>query len=260
MFSILVEDQGCVNYDYWFGEEKGLIGEIIFDGVFLVGWCFILLDVVELVVGVVVCVIVDGGGDGLSVWIVEFVLDVVVDFFFDILVWSKGFVFVNGFFFGWYWWNGLQWMFYVLELVIWVGVNSFVVLEFEQVFDLVVCFVGGFVFGVIEEQVFDVFCCCYVLEKCFYRVMEVLEILVFWICCQLWFFWVNVVFMVLGILCGGMGLVSQWQGLMCMRLILWVVVCVLYCYVLLSLLSYRRLFLLWVQMCVLFGVVVNCLS
>lgn len=149
--SILVEDQGRVNYDHRLGEEKGLIGEITLDGVPLAGWRSTPLDVAELAAGVAARATADSGGDGPSAWTAEFALDAAADLFLDTAAWSKGFAFVNGFFLGRYWRNGPQRTLYVPEPVTRTGANSLVVLELEQVLDPVARFVGGLALGATEE-------------------------------------------------------------------------------------------------------------
>ena len=149
--SILVEDQGRVNYEHRLGEEKGLIGEVTLDGVPLSAWRSTPLDVAALADAVTARPAVDVAGDGPSAWTAEFDLDAAADLFLDTAAWSKGYAFVNGFFLGRYWRNGPQRTLYVPAPVTLAGRNSLVVLELEQLIAPVARFVESPSLGVTEE-------------------------------------------------------------------------------------------------------------
>lgn len=134
--SILVEDQGRVNYDHRLGEEKGLIGAITLDGAPLSGWSSTPLDVAAIATHVATEIGADATDEilenGPTAWTAEFALDAPADLFFDTGSWSKGFAFVNGFFLGRYWRNGPQRTLYVPSPTTRAGANRLVVLELEQ--------------------------------------------------------------------------------------------------------------------------------
>ncbi len=101
--SILVEDQGRVNYDHRLGEEKGLIGEITLDGAAVTGWRSTPLDVAAIAAEIDAGQPTEAAGEGPLAWTTEFTLDAPTDLFLDTAPWSKGYAFVNGFFLGRYW-------------------------------------------------------------------------------------------------------------------------------------------------------------
>ena len=151
--SILVEEQGRVNYDHRLGEEKGLIGTPSLDGVRLTGWGSTPLDVAELAaeVGSRVADSSDDVISGPSAWIAEFDLDSPADLFLDTSAWSKGYAFLNGFFLGRYWRNGPQRTLFVPAPATTTGANRLVVLELEELFVPTADFVSGAVLGDTEE-------------------------------------------------------------------------------------------------------------
>ena len=144
--SILVEDQGRVNYDRRLGEEKGLIGAVTLDGVALTGWRATPLDVAALASGPR-----GEGTDGPSAWRAAFTLDAQGDLFLDTDAWGKGYAFVNGFLLGRYWRNGPTRTLYVPAPVTRVGDNTVVVLELEQLVSPVAAFVAAPSLGATEE-------------------------------------------------------------------------------------------------------------
>ncbi|WP_435743487.1 glycoside hydrolase family 35 protein [Microbacterium sp. PMB16] len=149
--SILVEDQGRVNYDHRLGEEKGLIGAIALDGVPLTGWRSTPLDVRPIAAEVGAR---DGGapaGESPTAWTAEFTLETDAALFLDTAAWGKGYAFVNGFFLGRYWRNGPQRTLYVPAPVTRAGSNRLVVLELENVLAPRAQFVGALSLGDTEE-------------------------------------------------------------------------------------------------------------
>ncbi|MBT2494764.1 beta-galactosidase [Microbacterium sp. ISL-59] len=146
--SILVEDQGRVNYDHRLGEEKGLIGAVTLDGTPITGWRSTPLDVAaEIDAGQPT----DAAGDGPHAWTTDFTLDAPADLFLDTAPWSKGYAFVNGFFLGRYWRNGPQRTLYVPAPATREGRNRLVVLELEQILAPIARFVEAPALGVTEE-------------------------------------------------------------------------------------------------------------
>ncbi|MFJ2502651.1 beta-galactosidase family protein [Microbacterium sp. NPDC087592] len=149
--SILVEDQGRVNYDHRLGEEKGLIGEITLDGAAVTGWRSTPLDVAAIAAEIDAGQPTEAAGEGPLAWTTEFTLDAPTDLFLDTAPWSKGYAFVNGFFLGRYWRNGPQRTLYVPATATREGRNRLVVLELEQVLAPVARFVEAPALGVTEE-------------------------------------------------------------------------------------------------------------
>jgi beta-galactosidase len=120
VLTILVEDQGRVNYGPRLGEEKGLIGEIRLDG------------------------------DGPLVLTGEFELTEPADLFLETAAWGKGLVWINGFALGRYWRRGPSQTLYVPGPVTRAGANQIVVLELEAMADETVRFVDGLRLGQTE--------------------------------------------------------------------------------------------------------------
>ncbi|WP_047523172.1 glycoside hydrolase family 35 protein [Microbacterium sp. ZOR0019] len=153
--SILVEDQGRVNYDHRLGEEKGLIGAVTLDGAPLSGWRCTPLDVAAIAAGIGTDAVADAeattSGDGPTAWTAEFELDARADLFLETASWSKGYAFVNGFFLGRYWRNGPQRTLYVPAPVTVAGTNRLVVLELEQLIERRAAFVPSPSLGATEE-------------------------------------------------------------------------------------------------------------
>ena len=147
--TIVVEDQGRVNYGTRIGEDKGLIGGVTLDGVELTGWTARPIDL-DRVPGLAAAAVVAGGdrrveraeaepfpaGPFLAAGTVE--LDAPADLFLDTLHWGKGLVWVNGFLLGRYWRRGPQRTLFVPSPVTRAGRNEVVVLEFEAIAEPVI--------------------------------------------------------------------------------------------------------------------------
>ena len=152
--SVLVEDQGRVNYADRLGELKGLIGQITLAGAPLTGWAATPIDVAALgerLSGDDAAALGKGGGATRGATVSsaastaagavsgpvalrgEFTLEKSTTLFLDTHGWGKGFAFVNGFFLGRYWSNGPQRTLYVPQPVVRAGVNTVVVLELDGV-------------------------------------------------------------------------------------------------------------------------------
>ena len=142
--TVLVEDQGRVNYGHRLGEEKGLIGGATLDGAPLAGWTATPIDLAT-VAGT------GTGALGRALLRGTFELDAPADLFLDTTAWGKGFAFVNGFFLGRYWRNVPQQTLYVPAPVLRAGANEIVVLELEQAAELVARFVAQPELGQLEE-------------------------------------------------------------------------------------------------------------
>ncbi|WP_223626258.1 beta-galactosidase family protein [Microbacterium sp. EST19A] len=148
--SILVEDQGRVNYDQRLGEQKGLIGDVTLDGVVLTGWRSTALDVASIAEAVGERGS-DSVGTGPLAWGADFTLESASDLFLDTASWSKGYAFVNGFFLGRYWRNGPQRTLYVPAPATRAGANRLIVLELEHLIAERATFVGALSLGDTEE-------------------------------------------------------------------------------------------------------------
>ncbi len=147
VLSILIEDQGRVNYDRRLGEEKGLIGVPRLDGAPLTGWRSTPLDVAAIAASGAF----GSGGHGPSAWTGEFGLDAPADLFLDTSAWTKGYAFVNGFFLGRYWRNGPQRTLCVPAPVTREGTNEIVVLELAHLLEPTAAFVPVAALGATEE-------------------------------------------------------------------------------------------------------------
>ena len=142
--TVVVEDQGRVNYADRLGEAKGLIGPVTLDGSPLTGWVSTPVDV-TVVAGA------GGGGIGRAAFRGSFDLDAPADLFLDTSAWGKGYAFVNGFFLGRYWRTTPQNTLYVPGPATRAGANEIVVLELEQVNETVARFVAEPSLGQLEE-------------------------------------------------------------------------------------------------------------
>ncbi|PVE91512.1 beta-galactosidase family protein [Microbacterium sp. TPD7012] len=150
LLSILVEDQGRVNYDHRLGEEKGLLGSVTLDGVPLTGWRSTPLDVTAITAAISGRSD-DAAEDGPLAWAGDFSLEEPSDLFLETSAWSKGYAFLNGFFLGRYWRNGPQRTLYVPAPATRSGANRLIVLELEHLVAPRASFVGALSLGDTEE-------------------------------------------------------------------------------------------------------------
>jgi beta-galactosidase len=150
--TVLVEDQGRVNYADRIGEEKGLIGQPLRDGAPLSDWSAtpIHLDAVAAAVADRLDDQRRGEGAGFALG-ARFRLDEPADLFLDTGALTKGFAFVNGFFLGRYWGNGPQRTLFVPAPVTVAGENELIVLELEAAPRRAVRFVPSAELGHREE-------------------------------------------------------------------------------------------------------------
>ncbi|MEV8240770.1 glycoside hydrolase family 35 protein [Microbacterium testaceum] len=142
--TVLVEDQGRVNYADRLGEAKGLIGPVTLDGAPLTGWTSTPVEVTTAAG-------TGSSGIGRAAFRGTFELDTPTDLFLDTSAWGKGYAFVNGFFLGRYWRNTPQTTLYVPSPTTRAGENEIVVLELEQVSAPVARFVAEPSLGQLEE-------------------------------------------------------------------------------------------------------------
>ena len=142
--TVLVEDQGRVNYGHRLGEEKGLIGGATLDGAPLTDWTATPIDLAAAAGA-------GAGTLGRALLRGTFEIDAAADLFLDTSAWGKGFALVNGFFLGRYWRNVPQETLYVPAPVLRTGANEIVVLELEQALAPVARFVAQPSLGQLEE-------------------------------------------------------------------------------------------------------------
>ncbi len=151
MLSILVEDQGRVNYGHLLGETKGMIGAPSLDGAPLSGWRVAPLDVAAIAAEIGERTQMADAGTLPGAWTADFELEATSDLFLDTQSWSKGYAFVNGFFLGRYWRNGPTRTLFVPGPATRAGENRLVVLELERVLEPVARFVSELSLGDREE-------------------------------------------------------------------------------------------------------------
>ncbi|WP_159501731.1 beta-galactosidase family protein [Microbacterium sp. 18062] len=147
--TVLVEDQGRVNYDVRLGEKKGLIGTVTLGGAPVTGWRATPIDLDDVRAAVAASdARPSAGRTGLRA---AFTLDEPADLFLDTAPLGKGFAFVNGFLLGRYWVNGPQRTLFVPAPVTRAGGNALVLVELEQVAEPVARFVPAARLGHLEE-------------------------------------------------------------------------------------------------------------
>ncbi len=147
--SILVEDQGRVNYGARLGEPKGLIGPASIDGVEIGGWRMRPLDLARVpqlkIHGTA------GDLDGPALWRGTFEIEEPQDLFLSTAGWGKGFVWVNEVLLGRYWRRGPQQTLYVPGPLVHSGINAITVLELEVMTGHIARFVAEHDLGPTES-------------------------------------------------------------------------------------------------------------
>lgn len=144
--TLLVEDQGRVDYGTRIGEPKGLIGPVLLDGGPMHRWGVLPLDLRSLAP---VHVALDTGTEhpralsGPMFARGHFSLGAVHDLFLDTSSWGKGVVWINGFCLGRYWSRGPQQTLYVPGPVLNPERNEVLVLELESTAGAEARFVAG---------------------------------------------------------------------------------------------------------------------
>jgi beta-galactosidase len=130
--TLLVEDQGRVDYGPRIGEPKGLIGPAKLNGVELSRWGVLPLCLDRLEpVRAALTPIVGTGLAGPSFARGTFTIDAPSDLYLDTDGWGKGVVWVNGFNLGRYWSRGPQHTLFVPDAVVTAGENEVLVLELD---------------------------------------------------------------------------------------------------------------------------------
>jgi beta-galactosidase len=147
--TLLVEDQGRVDYGPRLGEDKGLVGAVRLDDAPVTDWTVTPFDL-DRVPGLALSS--DAVPDpGPVIARASFDLDAAEDLFLDTSRWGKGFAWMNGFALGRYWRRGPQQTLYVPGPAVRAGRNELVVLELEVLADPVVRFVSEPSLGPLEE-------------------------------------------------------------------------------------------------------------
>jgi beta-galactosidase len=132
--SILVEDQGRVNYGPRIGEPKGIVGPVLLNGVELTGWAVRPLSLGSEALEVIASVAAEvdhGYGSGTFFALGSFDLTAPADLHLELDEWTKGIAFLNGFNLGRYWSRGPQRTLYVPRPVTRRGINELLLLELQ---------------------------------------------------------------------------------------------------------------------------------
>ncbi|MCT9870782.1 glycoside hydrolase family 35 protein [Paenarthrobacter aurescens] len=131
---VLLEDQGRVNYGQRIGEDKGLTGPALLNGVEVLDWEIGAVDLASLdafrsAAADLPAGVVSAGVAGPSVSFATFDADGPGDRFIRLDGWTKGNAFINGFNLGRYWSRGPQRTLYVPGPLIREGANELAILE-----------------------------------------------------------------------------------------------------------------------------------
>lgn len=129
--TLIVENQGRVNYGVRIGEDKGIIGGARLDGVPLLGWSTVAVDEADLVALAPTEPSTFETLPGLVLARARFDVDEPSDRFLDTEGWGKGIAWINGFCLGRFWSRPPQRTLYVPGPVLRAGSNELVVLELD---------------------------------------------------------------------------------------------------------------------------------
>lgn len=145
--TVLVEDQGRVDYGPRIGEPKGLIGPVQLNGEELSRWSVLPLELSSI--DPVRDALLAASGTtpaperlaGPVFARAEFDLEEAGHLFLDTTGWGKGVAWINGFNLGRYWTRGPQETLYVPRGVVHAGRNELIVLELESAAEAIAAFV-----------------------------------------------------------------------------------------------------------------------
>lgn len=152
--TLIVENQGRVNYGPKIGEDKGIMGGARLDGIPLNRWQTVPLsaDALRTLAGD------DGAAEATGTAIpggtfasLEFEVDDLRDRFLSTVGWGKGIAWINGFCLGRYWSRPPQRTLYIPGPVLRSGTNRLAVLELDGAPDPVVRFVEDADLGPIDD-------------------------------------------------------------------------------------------------------------
>lgn len=130
VLSLLVENQGRVNYGPGIHDRKGLPGKVLLDGTELAGWTSRPLPLTSL--DAITFAGTTTAPTGPHFHRGTFELAEVADTFLHLDGWTKGNAWINGFALGRYWSRGPQRSLYVPGPVLRAGTNEIVVLELHS--------------------------------------------------------------------------------------------------------------------------------
>ncbi|MFP3467457.1 beta-galactosidase [Leifsonia sp. SIMBA_070] len=145
--TVLVEDQGRVDYGPRIGEPKGLIGPVQLNGEELRRWSVLPLELssIEPVREALVAAVGRGAAPerlaGPVFARAVFEVEEPGHLFLDTTGWGKGVAWINGFNLGRYWTRGPQQTLYVPRGVLRAGTNELIVLELESAAEATAAFV-----------------------------------------------------------------------------------------------------------------------
>lgn len=146
---VLVEDQGRVNYGQRIGEKKGLIGPALLDGVPVIGWRVLPVDLDRVRVSDAPAA--NGTPVGPVFLSASFTVAEPADLFLDLTGFTKGIVLVNGFNLGRYWSRGPASTLYVPAPLVREGENDLVILELQATTRDAASFVAAPALGHTEQ-------------------------------------------------------------------------------------------------------------
>jgi len=144
--TVLVEDQGRVDYGTRIGEPKGLVGPVQLNGEELRRWSVLPLQLssIEPVRAALDAAAGDAAPERLAGPVFAravFELEEPGALFLDTTGWGKGVAWINGFNLGRYWTRGPQQTLYVPRGVVRAGRNELIVLELESAAEPIAAFV-----------------------------------------------------------------------------------------------------------------------
>ncbi|MGQ2916141.1 glycoside hydrolase family 35 protein [Microbacterium aurantiacum] len=149
VLTVLVEDQGRVNYAERIGEPKGLVGGIRLAGEPLTGWKARPVDLSAVAARIAHAPA--GSTVGRTGLRGAFTLNAPADLYLDTATLGKGFAVLNGFVLGRYWRHSPQRTLFVPAPVTRAGANELIIIELDQVAEAAVSFVAAPELGQLEE-------------------------------------------------------------------------------------------------------------
>lgn len=151
--TVLLEDQGRVNYGKRIGEVKGLIGPAKLNGREINSWNVRSLDLARLDALASEATPIDpqAGVGGPSICFAQFEVEHPCDLYVRLDGWTKGNVFINGFNLGRYWSRGPQRTLYIPRPALREGTNELAVLELHGSASPVVRFTSAPDLGPVEK-------------------------------------------------------------------------------------------------------------
>ncbi|WES63854.1 beta-galactosidase [Microbacter sp. GSS18] len=149
--TVVVEEEGRVNYGVRIGEPKGIVGPVTLDGEVLSDWTATPIDVAAVDAWVRDADAVNGPAAGRVALRGSFTLDAAADLILDTGAWGSGVAIVNGFVLGRYASAGPQRTLRVPGPVVRAGANAVVVVELADAAERVARFVAEPALGPTED-------------------------------------------------------------------------------------------------------------